>query len=88
MEHAVVFPGPDAEAVRRFPSLDEAVRFVEHLRNEEGVADVSLFAMTPVPLVVRAYYKVEVPAEPGLMAADVPVQPVGSDLEPADFFAH
>jgi hypothetical protein len=47
------------------------VRFVEHMRNVEGVSDVSVHAMSPVPLAFRAYYKVEVPAdgEPAAEAA-------------------
>ena len=68
MEHVVFFPTPDGGAAfRRFAVLDEAVRFVEHLRNVEGVSEVSLHALTEVPLAFRAYYKVEVPAvdEPG-----------------------
>lgn len=66
MEHVVFFPGPDGgPSFRRFTSLDEAVRFVEHLRNVEGVAEVSLHALTPVPVSFRAYYRVEVPANDG-----------------------
>jgi hypothetical protein len=85
MEHVVFFPGPDAApAFRRFSSLDEAVRFVEHLRNAEGVSEVSVHMLTPVPVAFRAYYKVEVPpgetgAEPVL--ADVPEQ-AAAPLEP------
>ena len=80
MDHVVFHPGPDgAPAFHRFSSLDESVRFVEHLRNVEGVEDVSVNMLTPVPLAFRAYYKVEMPAaEP--MA--VPVQPV--DAEPVE----
>jgi hypothetical protein len=79
MEHVVFFPGPDAApAFRRFSSLDEAVRFVEHLRNSEGVSEVSVHMLTPVPVAFRAYYKVEVP--PGdvaeHVAADLPVAEV------------
>lgn len=77
MEHVVFYPGPDAVPMfRRFGTLDEAVRFVEHLRNVEGVEDVSVHLLTPVPLAFRAYYKVEMPA------ADiaVPVQPVGAEV--------
>lgn len=71
MEHVVFFPAPDGSpAFRRVPSLDEAVRLVEHLRNVEGVASVSVHALTEVPLAFRAYYKVEVPAE-----AQAPAQP-------------
>ena len=70
MEHAVFYPGPDgAPAFRRFASVDEAVRFVEHLRNVEGVEDVSVQMLTPVPLAFRAYYRVEMPV------ADAPAVP-------------
>lgn len=78
MEHVVFFPAPDgAPAFRRVPSLDEAVRLVEHLRNEEGVNSVSVHALTEVPLAFRAYYKVEVPAG---AEAHVPAQPVAGPL--------
>jgi hypothetical protein len=73
VEHVVFFPAPDGSpAFRRVPTLEEAVRLVEHLRNAEGVASVSVHALTEVPLAFRAYYRVEVPAE-----AAVPVQPSG-----------
>jgi hypothetical protein len=61
MEHVVFYPGHDAApAFRRFSSLDEAVRFVEHLRNSEGVAEVSVHTLTPVQVAFRAYYKAEI----------------------------
>jgi hypothetical protein len=80
MEHVVFFPGPDgAPAFHRFASLDEAVRFVEHMRNVEGVVDVSVHQLTLVPLAFRAYYKVEVPGE----AAEMPAVPeLAPPLEP------
>ncbi|MDQ1703951.1 MAG: hypothetical protein QOF18_317 [Frankiaceae bacterium] len=86
MEHVVFYPGHDAApAFRRFSSLDESVRFVEHLRNAEGVSDVSVHMLTEVPVAFRAYYKVEVP--PGEMAealsAEVPAQPA-APVEPVD----
>ena len=77
MDHVVFHPGPDgAPAFHRFSSLDESVRFVEHLRNVEGVDDVSVHVLTPVPLAFRAYYKVEVPA---VEALAVPEQAVVSE---------
>src|SRR5213080_1733376 len=88
MEHVVFHPGPDgAPAFRRFGSLEDAVRFVEHLRNVEGVSEVSVHALTPVPVAFRAYYKVEVPvselpAEPEAASADLgqlPMQAVAAD---------
>jgi hypothetical protein len=73
MEHVVFHPGPDGSpAFHRFGSLEDAVRFVEHLRNAEGVSEVSVHALAPVPLSFRAYYKVEVPADQ--QPVDVPVQ--------------
>jgi hypothetical protein len=82
VEHVVFFPAPDGSpAFRRVPSLDEAVRLVEHLRNVEGVASVSVHSLNEVPLAFRAYYKVEVPAE-----AHVPAQQVAEAVpavEPA-----
>lgn len=64
MEHVVFYPAPDGSpAFRRVASLDEAVRLVEHLRNVEGVSEVSVHGLTSVPLSFRAYYRVEVPAE-------------------------
>jgi hypothetical protein len=63
VEHVVFFPGPDGPAYRRTASLEDAVRLVEHLRNVEGVAEVSVRPLGPeVPLAFRAWYRVEVPA--------------------------
>jgi hypothetical protein len=90
MDHVVFYAGPDAApGFRRFSSLDEAVRFVEHMRNVEGVEDVSVNLLTPVPLAFRAYYKVEVPSvemSPAEVAA-VPEQPMAAEPvlpEPVD----
>ena len=88
MEHVVFFPTPDGgSAFRRFSGLEEAVRFVEHLRNVEGVSEVSLHALTEVPLAFRAYYRVEVPggAEPvaGDATVEVPAPTVAQDDEAA-----
>ena len=85
MEHVVFYPTHDGSpAFRRLPTLDEAVRLVEHLRNVEGVAEVSVHALTEVPLAFKAYYRVEVPgpAEPTVAASPVaPPEPV-EVLEP------
>ena len=79
MDHVVFHPGPDgAPGFHRFSSLDEAVQYVEHLRNAEGVVDVSVHALMPVPLAFRAYYKVEVPAVDVADLPMVPEQPVAA----------
>jgi hypothetical protein len=64
VEHVVFFPAHDGSpAFRRVANLEDAVRLVEHLRNVEGVHEVSCHALSEVPLAFRAYYRVEVPAE-------------------------
>ncbi len=61
MEHVVFFTGPDGGShFRRTAELEESVRFVEHLRNVEGVEDSKVYALTEVPMNFRAYYRVEV----------------------------
>ena len=73
MEHVVFFPAHDGSpAFRRVATLEDAVRLVEHLRNVEGVNEVSCHALTEVPLAFRAYYRVEVPAG---AEAPAPAQP-------------
>ena len=83
MEHVVFHPAPDGSpAFRRFGSLEDAVRFVEHLRNVEGVSEVSVHALSPVQLAFRAYYKVEVPGEQPAVDVPAPSEPV-MDAMPA-----
>ena len=73
MEHVVFFPAPDGTpAFRRFAALEDAVRFVEHLRNVENVSSASVYSLTEVPLSFKAWYRVEVPGEP----AEAPSAPV------------
>ncbi len=74
MEHVVFFPAHDGTpAFRRVATLEDAVRLVEHLRNAEGVTEVSVHALAEVPLAFKAWYRVELPesseaplAEPAL----------------------
>ena len=62
MEHVVFFPAPDGTpAFRRLASIDDAARFVEHLRNVENVSEASVHTMTEVPLSFKAWYRVELP---------------------------
>jgi hypothetical protein len=76
VEHVVFFPAHDGTpAFRRVSSLDDAVRLVEHLRNVEGINEVSVHALAEVPLAFRTVIKVEVPAAVDT-APLVPAQPV------------
>jgi hypothetical protein len=82
MEHVVFFPAHDGSpAFRRLASLEEAVRLVEHLRNAEGVDNVTVHALTEVPLAFKAYYRVEMPGDVVAEAPQVPVQAVGEAAE-------
>jgi hypothetical protein len=74
MEHVVFYPSFDGTpAFRRVASLEDAARFVEHLRNVEDVTDFSVHALTQVPLSVKPWYRVEVPFEaPGEPVAAEP----------------
>jgi hypothetical protein len=81
VEHVVFFPAHDGSpAFRRVANLEDAVRLVEHLRNIEGVNEVSCHALTEVPLSFRAYYRVEVPAAVEEVAVD-PAQPEAHAVE-------
>lgn len=98
MEHVVFYPGAEGgPAFKRVGSLEDAVRLVEHLRNVEGVADVSVHSLTEVPMAFRAYYRVEVPSAeqgasttPKTPAAVVPPQgpaqpePAAAQLAPVE----
>ena len=82
MEH-VVFSAAEngaGEEFRRVASLEEAVRVVEHLRNDLGITDPSVFVLTPVPVAFRTYYRVEVPGVTESASESAPE----SATEPAD----
>lgn len=86
MEHVVFFPAHDGSpAFRRVHSLEEAVRLVEHLRNDEGVNEVSVHALSEVPLSFKPYYRVEVPAgaESAVATPQQPAQVQASEPAPA-----
>lgn len=69
MEHVVFFPAADTTpAFRRVASLEDAVRLVEHLRNVDGVSEVSVHMLAEVPLTFRTVIQVEVPAAPAPVA--------------------
>jgi hypothetical protein len=83
MEHVVFYPSFDGSpAFRRVASLEDAARFVEHLRNVEDVTDFSVHSLTSVPLSVRPWYRVEMPFDAQDTAA--PAEPFeGAPAVPA-----
>ena len=78
MPHMVIFR--DAEGKPGYHTaegLDEAVRFVEELRNDREVSDTRVFAMQEVPIEFRPYWRVEVVAG----ATDEVVEPEPAPVE-------
>ncbi|MBW3536689.1 MAG: hypothetical protein KY395_02835 [Actinobacteria bacterium] len=66
MPHMVVFRTKEGkQGYHLADTLDDAVRFVEHLRNNEQVADSKVYRMHEVPIEFKVLYKVEVAGTPG-----------------------
>jgi hypothetical protein len=60
VSHMVIFQTPDGNpGYNQFESLDEAVRFVEKLRNEQSVETARMFALEEVRFDFRPYFRVE-----------------------------
>lgn len=73
MTHMVIFRNPEGKAgYHQAESVDEAVRFVERLRNQEHVTDARIFLMEEVPIEFRTYYKVELATSPMSSQAQAP----------------
>lgn len=61
MPHMVVFRTNEGKTGYHLAeTLDDAVRFVEHLRNNEQVAESKVYRMHEVPIEFKVMYKVEV----------------------------
>ena len=87
MEHVVFFPAQDGTpAFRRFAGLEDAVRFVEHLRNVENVAGASVYSLTEIPLAFKAWYRVELPAgaEQEVNSSEAPAAVAAAEAAPAE----
>lgn len=72
MSHMVIFRSTDGRpGYHQADELDEAVGYVERLRNEEGVEHARIFRMDEVAFEFRPYFRVAVAAPP----APAPVAP-------------
>jgi hypothetical protein len=79
----VVFKTSDGKpGYHQADSLDEAVRFVERLRNTEDVPDVHIYRMQEVPIEFRVYYRVELTEVPEPMSPPGPAIPIGDQSGP------
>ena len=81
MPHMVVFRSTDGKpGYHQAEALESAVRFVERLRNTEGVTEARVFRMQEVPLEFKTYYKVEV-APAGEEQATAPAAEAEAEFE-------
>ncbi len=61
MEHLVTFKTSEGrDGTHTATSLDDALGFVERLRNTEEASGVRVYRMQEVPIEFRTYFKVEV----------------------------
>jgi hypothetical protein len=61
----VIFRRPEGKpGYHQAESVEDALRFVEMLRNQENVTDTRIFRMEEVPIEVRTVYKVELAGQP------------------------
>jgi hypothetical protein len=61
MPHMVIFRDADGRpGYHQAEALDDAVRFVEELRNEREVSDTRVFAMQEVPIEFKTVWRVEI----------------------------
>lgn len=71
----VIFRRPEGKpGYHQAESVEDAIRFVEMLRNQENVTDSRIFRMEEVPIEIRTVYKVEIAhgADNGGHAAPAP----------------
>ena len=87
MPHMVIFR--DAEGrpgYHQADRLEDAVSFVEHLRNEQHVSDTRVFSMQEVPLEFKSYWRVEVGAPSATLTVveEPEVEVESAESEPVD----
>jgi hypothetical protein len=56
----VIFQNPEGDpGYNQFESIEEAVSFVEKIRNEQGIDSIRIFELEEVKFDLKPYYKVE-----------------------------
>src|SRR3954471_25099399 len=79
MPHMVIFR--DAEGrpgYHQAEGIDDAVRFVEQLRNEQDVTETRIFSMQEVPIEFRTYYRVALAPPPAPAGVEAEMAPPGA----------
>jgi len=87
VSHMVIFKTPDGNpGYNQFEELDEAVSFVESLRNEQGVENARMFALEEVKFEFKQYFRVAIdPPMVGAGATRSTPAAVGSPPAPPAF---
>ena len=84
MSHMVIFRSTDGKSgYHQTEELDEAIRFVERLRNAEGVEQARIFRLEEVAFEFRPYYRVEVGSGPATPVPGAPPSPPAAPATPA-----
>src|SRR4051812_3127777 len=83
----VIFRRPEGKpGYHQAENVEDAIRFVEMLRNQENVTDTRIFRMEEVPIEIRTVYKVEVAAnsaDGGAPPTPAPATPAPAPAPPA-----
>ena len=59
-QHMVIFQNPEGDpGYNQFESIEEAVSFVEKIRNDQGIDSIRIFELEEVKFDLKPYYKVE-----------------------------
>lgn len=83
MSHMVIFQTPDGNpGYNQFETLEEAVRFVEKLRNEQSVETARMFALEEVKFDFKPYFKVNLD-QPAVTAGSSSAAPAPSAVADA-----
>jgi hypothetical protein len=81
LSHMVIYRTADGQpGYHQAEELDEAVRFVERLRNGDGVDGARIFKMEEVNFDFRPYFKVEI--GPGGLPIETPMAPAFAGRDP------
>ncbi len=83
MPHMVIFRDVEGRpGYHQAEGLDDAVRFVEQLRNEQNISETRIFSMQEVPIEFRPYYRVTL--APAQVSPELEPEPVPEAVvEPA-----
>lgn len=79
-QHMVIFQNPDGHpGYNQFESVEEAVAFVEKLRNDQQIESIRIFELNELKFEMKPYYKVQMQAlNPGAPSRPAPAAPAAA----------